>query len=178
MSGGVDSSVAAYLMKERGFDCVGVTMKLFSNTDVGIDRDDVCCSLKDTDDARDVAYRLGIPHYVFNFSADFIEQVIRRFVEAYESGRTPNPCIDCNRYIKFDRLFSRARDLEYTFVVTGHYARIEDGGQGNRVGPGFSQREKTREPGRVFRNGRGLRGFYRTSHGQALPARELRRHGR
>lgn len=125
MSGGVDSSVAAYLAKECGFGCVGVTMKLFSNEDVGMDRDDVCCSLKDTDDARDVAYRLGIPHYVFNFSADFIEQVIRRFVEAYENGRTPNPCIDCNRYIKFDRLFSRARELEYTFVVTGHYARIE-----------------------------------------------------
>jgi tRNA-specific 2-thiouridylase len=125
MSGGVDSSVAAYLMKERGFDCIGVTMKLFSNEDVGMDRDDVCCSLKDTDDARDVAYRLGIPHYVFNFSADFIDQVIQRFVEAYENGRTPNPCIDCNRYIKFDKLFSRARDLEYTFVVTGHYARVE-----------------------------------------------------
>jgi tRNA-specific 2-thiouridylase len=130
MSGGVDSSVAAFLMKEQGFDCVGVTMKLFSNADVGMDRDDVCCSLKDTDDARDVAYRLGIPHYVFNFSADFIDQVIRRFVEAYENGRTPNPCIDCNRYIKFDRLFSRAMDLEYTFVVTGHYARIEQDGTG------------------------------------------------
>jgi tRNA-specific 2-thiouridylase len=125
MSGGVDSSVAAYLMKERGFDCIGTTMKLFSNEDVGIDRDDVCCSLKDTEDARAVAYRLGIPHYVFNFSADFIDRVIRRFVEAYENGRTPNPCIDCNRYIKFDRLFSRARELEYAFVVTGHYARIE-----------------------------------------------------
>jgi tRNA-specific 2-thiouridylase len=130
MSGGVDSSVAAYLMKEQGFDCAGVTMKLFSNTDVGMDRDDVCCSLRDTDDARDVAYRLGIPHYVFNFSADFIEQVIRRFVDAYENGRTPNPCIDCNRYIKFGRLFSRAVDLEYTFVVTGHYARVEQDGPG------------------------------------------------
>jgi tRNA-specific 2-thiouridylase len=112
-------------MKERGFDCVGVTMKLFSNPDIGMDRDDVCCSLKDTDDARDVAYRLGISHYVFNFSADFIEQVIERFVEAYENGHTPNPCIDCNRYIKFDKLFSRAMDLEYTFLVTGHYARTE-----------------------------------------------------
>ncbi|MDR2137252.1 MAG: tRNA 2-thiouridine(34) synthase MnmA [Synergistaceae bacterium] len=131
MSGGVDSSVAAYLMKERGFDCVGVTMKLFSNEDVGIDRGDTCCSLKDADDARGVAYRLGIPHYVFNFSEDFIEQVIRRFVEAYEQGLTPNPCIDCNRYIKFERLFLRAKELEYSFVVTGHYARIEkDGAKG------------------------------------------------
>ncbi|MDR2179388.1 MAG: tRNA 2-thiouridine(34) synthase MnmA [Synergistaceae bacterium] len=129
MSGGVDSSVAAHLMKERGFDCVGVTMKLFSNADVGIDRDDVCCSLKDTEDARDVAFRLGIPHYVFNFTAEFAERVIRRFVEAYENGLTPNPCIDCNRYIKFDRLFARAMDLEYAFVVTGHYARIEQTGR-------------------------------------------------
>jgi tRNA-specific 2-thiouridylase len=125
MSGGVDSSVAACLMKERGFDCVGVTMKLFSNEDVGIERDDACCSLKDADDARDVAYRLEIPHYVFNFSENFKREVIRRFVEAYENGDTPNPCIDCNRYIKFDRLLSRARELEYDFVVTGHYARIE-----------------------------------------------------
>jgi tRNA-specific 2-thiouridylase len=125
MSGGVDSSVAAHLMKEKGFDCVGVTMKLFSNEDVGIDRDDVCCSLKDTDDARGVAYRLGIPHYVFNFSEDFIEEVIRRFVEAYEKGFTPNPCVDCNRYIKFEKLFLRARELEYAFLVTGHYARVE-----------------------------------------------------
>ncbi|MDR1379442.1 MAG: tRNA 2-thiouridine(34) synthase MnmA [Synergistaceae bacterium] len=131
MSGGVDSSVAAHLMKENGFDCVGVTMKLFSNENIGIDRDDVCCSLKDTDDARGVAYRLGIPHYVFNFSKDFIEQVIRRFVEAYEKGLTPNPCIDCNRYIKFEKLFLRAKELEYSFLVTGHYARIEkDGAEG------------------------------------------------
>jgi tRNA-specific 2-thiouridylase len=78
-----------------------------------------------------VAYRLGIPHYIFNFSKDFVEQVIRRFVEAYEKGLTPNPCIDCNRYIKFERLFLRARELEYSFVATGHYARIEkDGAKG------------------------------------------------
>ncbi|MDR1622442.1 MAG: tRNA 2-thiouridine(34) synthase MnmA [Synergistaceae bacterium] len=131
MSGGVDSSVAAFLMKERGFGCVGVTMKLFSNEDVGIARDDTCCSLKDTDDARGVAYRLGIPHYVFNFSGDFIEQVIRRFAEAYENGLTPNPCVDCNRYIKFERLLLRARELEYSFLATGHYARIQkDGAKG------------------------------------------------
>ncbi|MDR1873536.1 MAG: tRNA 2-thiouridine(34) synthase MnmA [Synergistaceae bacterium] len=125
MSGGVDSSVAACLTKERGLDCVGVTMKLFSNEDVGMDRDDACCSLKDTDDARGVAFRLGIPHYVFNFSEDFKREVIRRFVEAYEDGHTPNPCVDCNRYIKFDRLLARVRQLEYDFLVTGHYARVE-----------------------------------------------------
>jgi tRNA-specific 2-thiouridylase len=100
-------------------------MKLFSNDDVGIERDDVCCSLKDTEDARAVAYRLGIPHYVFNFSDDFIKEVIQRYVDTYASGRTPNPCIDCNRYIKFEKLMLRARQMEYDYVVTGHYARIE-----------------------------------------------------
>jgi tRNA-specific 2-thiouridylase len=124
MSGGVDSSVAAYLMKAGGYDCTGVTMKLFSNEAIGVE-DSACCSLKDTDDARGVAWRLEIPHYVFNFSEDFERRVIRRFVEAYKRGDTPNPCIDCNRYIKFERLFARARLLEYDFIVTGHYARIE-----------------------------------------------------
>ncbi|MDR2522909.1 MAG: tRNA 2-thiouridine(34) synthase MnmA [Synergistaceae bacterium] len=131
MSGGVDSSVAAYLMKERGFDCTGVTMKLFSNEDVGFDRDDTCCSLKDTDDARAVACQLGISHYVFNFSDEFLSQVIRRFTEAYEKGLTPNPCVDCNRCVKFGRLLRRAVELEYDCLVTGHYARIEqDAGSG------------------------------------------------
>jgi tRNA-specific 2-thiouridylase len=131
MSGGVDSSVAAYLMKARGCDCVGVTMKLFSNEDIGVE-DSACCSVKDTDDARGVAWRLGIPHYVFNFSGDFEREVIRRFVAAYGRGDTPNPCVDCNRYIKFERLFSRARLLEYDFIVTGHYARIEWDGEKGR----------------------------------------------
>jgi tRNA-specific 2-thiouridylase len=131
MSGGVDSSVAAYLMKAGGYDCTGITMKLFSNEDIGVE-DSACCSLKDTDDARGVAWRLEIPHYVFNFSEDFERRVIRRFVEAYGRGDTPNPCIDCNRYIKFERLFARARLLEYDFVVTGHYARIEWNGEKGR----------------------------------------------
>jgi tRNA-specific 2-thiouridylase len=124
MSGGVDSSVAAYLMRERGFDCVGVTMKLYSNGDVGAD-DAVCCSARDADDARAVAWALGIPHYVFNFTADFDRNVIRRFVELYGQGRTPNPCVDCNRFIKFGRLLGRAMELDFSHVVTGHYARIE-----------------------------------------------------
>jgi tRNA-specific 2-thiouridylase len=130
MSGGVDSSVAACLMKEKGFDCVGVTMKLFTNEDIGAERGDVCCSLRDTDDARSVAYRLGIPHYVFNFAEDFKREVIQRFVDAYENGFTPNPCIDCNRYIKFEKLLDRARELEYDFIATGHYARVERSGGG------------------------------------------------
>lgn len=125
MSGGVDSSVAAYLMKEQGYDCVGVTMKLFHNEDVGVSRTKTCCSLDDVEDARTVAFRLGIPFYVFNFSRDFKTQVMDRFAAAYESGLTPNPCIDCNRYLKFDRLLQRAKELGCGTVVTGHYARIE-----------------------------------------------------
>ena len=125
MSGGVDSSAAAYLMKEKGFDIIGVTLKLFDNDDAGI-REKTCCSLADVEDAKSVAKRLGIRHYTFNFKDDFREQVISRFIDAYEHCRTPNPCIDCNRYIKFKRLNERAAELGYDYVVTGHYARIEE----------------------------------------------------
>ena len=125
MSGGVDSSVAAFLMTERGYDCIGATMKLFRNEDVGVPQGHTCCSLDDVEDARQVAQTLGMPHYVFNFSDRFKEEVIDRFVDAYENGQTPNPCIDCNRFLKFDKLFTRAREAECDCVVTGHYARIE-----------------------------------------------------
>ncbi|MBQ8401397.1 MAG: tRNA 2-thiouridine(34) synthase MnmA [Clostridia bacterium] len=125
MSGGVDSSVAACLMKQRGFDCIGVTMKLFANEDIGIAGEHSCCSLDDVEDARSVARMLEIPYYVFNFADRFREDVIARFISAYENGRTPNPCIDCNRYLKFDKLYHRAGELGRDFVVTGHYARIE-----------------------------------------------------
>lgn len=125
MSGGVDSSVAAFLTKQAGYDCIGVTMKLFQNEDIGVSRAKACCSLDDAEDARSVARHLGIPYYVFNFSRDFEAQVIDRFAAAYESGATPNPCIDCNRCLKFDRLFQRARALGCEVIVTGHYARIE-----------------------------------------------------
>ena len=124
MSGGVDSSVAAYLTKERGYDCIGVTMKLFQNEDTGMLRAHTCCSLEDVEDARSVAFALGMPYYVFNFSERFREDVLERFADCYEHGRTPNPCIDCNRYLKFEKLFLRARELACDFVVTGHYARI------------------------------------------------------
>ena len=132
MSGGVDSSVAAYLMKEAGYDCTGVTMKLFQNEDVGISRDHSCCSLDDVEDARNVAFHLGIPFHVFNFSERFEECVIRRFVDAYENGMTPNPCIDCNRFLKFDKLYSRAKELGCDTIVTGHYAQIEQDPQTGR----------------------------------------------
>ena len=132
MSGGVDSGVAAFLMKEQGYDLMGVTMKLFQNEDVGIPRAHSCCSLDDVEDARSVAYKLDIPYHVFNFSESFAQTVISRFIDAYENGRTPNPCIDCNRYLKFDRLYSRARELGCGCIATGHYARIEQDRESGR----------------------------------------------
>lgn len=125
MSGGVDSSVAALLMKEEGYDCIGATMRLFDNEDAGVSTDKACCSLADTEDARSVAYSLGMPYYVFNFTDDFRAQVIDCFISAYENGLTPNPCIDCNRTMKFDKLYQRAVMLGCDCIVTGHYARIE-----------------------------------------------------
>lgn len=125
MSGGVDSSVAAFLMKEKGFECIGATMKLH-DTAVDSGAGKTCCSLDDIEDARSVAIRLGIPYYVFNFKDEFKEKVIDKFIATYESGGTPNPCIDCNRYLKFEKLFQRMRELSFDYVVTGHYARIEE----------------------------------------------------
>lgn len=125
MSGGVDSSVAAYLMKEQGYECMGVTMKLFSNDEVGVSKEHSCCSLDDVEDARIVAHSMGMPHHVFNFSEKFEEKVIKNFVYCYENGMTPNPCIECNRHLKFHKLHDRMRELEYDYVVTGHYARVE-----------------------------------------------------
>ncbi len=125
MSGGVDSSVAAYLIKSKGYDSVGVTLKLFSNEDIDLDRDKTCCSLSDVEDARSVAIRLGMPHHVFNFSDNFKEKVIDRFIPTYEAGGTPNPCIDCNRFIKWRQLLSRADLMECSHIATGHYARVE-----------------------------------------------------
>ena len=124
MSGGVDSSAAAALMCSRGYECVGVTMKLYDAEQTDSSRLKACCTLEDAEDARSVAYRLGMQYYVFNFKEDFREQVIGRFVDAYERGETPNPCIDCNRYMKFEKLYQRARVLGYDTIVTGHYARI------------------------------------------------------
>ncbi len=124
MSGGVDSSVAAKLLLDAGDNCFGCTMKLYANEDAGISRGHTCCSLDDVEDARSVAFRLGIPYQVFNFSDDFREKVIGNFVDSYCRGITPNPCIECNKHMKFDKLHLRAKTLGYDYVATGHYARI------------------------------------------------------
>mgnify|MGYP003218010892 FL=1 len=103
-------------------------MKLYNNDAINNDGH-TCCSLDDVEDARDVAFRLGIPHYVFDYSGEFEDEVMRSFVEEYEAGHTPNPCIECNRRMKFSRLLQRAEELGCDFIATGHYARIERAGQ-------------------------------------------------
>ena len=118
MSGGVDSSVAAHLTQRDGYDCIGATMRLYDG------EDGTCCSLDAVEDARSVAYKLGMSFHVFNFTEDFRKKVMDDFVCAYESGLTPNPCVQCNRHLKFDRLLERALLLGCSCVVTGHYARI------------------------------------------------------
>jgi tRNA-uridine 2-sulfurtransferase len=125
MSGGVDSSVAAALLLEEGHEVVGATMKLW-----GGDSDTGCCSVADVEDARRVAQQLGVTHHVFNFSDDFDAHVVEPYVAAHAEGRTPNPCVECNRHLKFDRLLRRADQLGFDAVATGHHARVvEDGGR-------------------------------------------------
>ena len=119
MSGGVDSSVAAALLVDQGFDVVGVTMKLW-----GGESDSGCCSVSDVDDARWVANQLGIEHHVFNFGDEFTKHVVAPFVDTHRSGGTPNPCIECNRHIKFDLFFDRARLIGFDRIATGHYAQV------------------------------------------------------
>jgi tRNA-specific 2-thiouridylase len=126
MSGGVDSSVAALLLKQAGHDVVGVTMKLW-----GGDSDTGCCSVSDVDDARRVAQQLGIDHLVFNFGDDFNEHVVAPYVDAHAKGLTPNPCIECNRSVKFARLAERAELLGFDAVATGHHARIGHSANGH-----------------------------------------------
>ena len=124
MSGGVDSSVAAALMVDKGYDCMGCTMRLYENDMVGKDLFDTCCSLADTQDARAVCDRLGIDYQIFHYEAEFRENVIEPFVCSYERGETPNPCIRCNKYLKFDILYQKGREMGFDYIVTGHYARI------------------------------------------------------
>ena len=122
MSGGVDSSVAAALLVERGHRVVGATMKLW-----GGPSDRGCCSVADVEDARRVCQQLGIDHHVFNFSEAFERHVVGPYVEDHRAGRTPNPCVECNRHLKFDRFLERAKALGFDAVATGHHARVEDG---------------------------------------------------
>ena len=139
MSGGVDSSVAAYLMKEKGYECVGCTMKLYANEDIDVDATNTCCSLDDVEDAKAVARRLDMPHYTFNFQDRFRETVIDDFIYCYENGMTPNPCIQCNKHLKFSELFQRATVLECEKVVTGHYARIRESENGYQLLKGLDE---------------------------------------
>ena len=132
MSGGVDSSVAAYLMLQQGYECQGTTMRLYRNVDIGLNQFHTCCSQQDIDDASEVAFQLDIPYEVLDFTPDFKEQIIGKFVRVYESGGTPNPCIDCNRYMKFDKLLRAAQEKGLHYVVTGHYAQIAYDGAAGR----------------------------------------------
>jgi tRNA-specific 2-thiouridylase len=127
MSGGVDSSVAAALLRDRGYEVTGVTLKLW-----GGESDSGCCSAADVEDARRVAAQLDIPHYVFNLTDDFDVRVVSPYVDAYAAGRTPNPCVECNRSIKFGRLLARADALEFDAVATGHHARVHRDADGRR----------------------------------------------
>lgn len=125
MSGGVDSSCAAFLMREQGYECMGTTMRLYRNEDLGACNFRTCCSEKDIEDASEVAFQLDIPYEVLDFTADFQDKIIEKFIRTYEEGGTPNPCIDCNRIMKFDKLLDFAFAHGLNYIVTGHYARIE-----------------------------------------------------
>lgn len=128
MSGGVDSSVAAALLRDEGHEVVGVTLKLW-----GGESDSGCCSVSDVDDARRVAQQLDLEHLVFNFGEDFTRHVVEPYVRDHAAGLTPNPCIECNRHLKFERLLTRARALGFDAVATGHHARLVPDGPGGGV---------------------------------------------
>ena len=126
LSGGVDSSVAAYLLKEQGYDVIGVTMQIWQEQDIFTQEEEGgCCGLSAVDDARRVAQLLDIPYYVMNFRSDFQCSVINYFVDEYKKGCTPNPCNACNRYVKWEALLKRALEIGADYIATGHYARIK-----------------------------------------------------
>ncbi|WP_244833054.1 tRNA 2-thiouridine(34) synthase MnmA [Clostridium sp. BJN0001] len=124
MSGGVDSSVAAYLLKEQGYDVIGATMQIWQEDNDYEEKEGGCCSFSAVNDARMVCDKLGIPFYVLNFRDYFKDKVIDNFVQEYIDGRTPNPCIQCNKYLKFNELLRRARGIGADYVATGHYAKV------------------------------------------------------
>lgn len=132
MSGGVDSSLSAALLKEQGYECIGVTMHLWDNENYYDPNSRGCCSLITVEDARREAERLGIPYYVLNFKEIFKNTVIANFVDEYNRGRTPNPCVVCNKYLKFEALLQKARELDADYLATGHYARVRKNNCGGR----------------------------------------------
>ena len=126
MSGGVDSSVAAWLLKEQGYDVIGVTMQIWQDEENEVQEENGgCCGLSAVDDARRVASSIGIPYYVMNFKQEFQKNVIDYFTKEYLNGRTPNPCIACNRYVKWEALLQRSLSIGADYIATGHYARID-----------------------------------------------------
>ncbi len=140
MSGGVDSSVAALLLKQQGYDVTGVTMEVWPQTDPAVmETEGSCCGLSAVEDAKRVASVIGIPHYVMNFRKEFEDSVIADFVKSYREGRTPNPCIVCNRYVKWESLLQKSLALGAGFIATGHYAnvvRMPDGRYGMKRAEG------------------------------------------
>lgn len=146
MSGGVDSSVAAKILMDKGYDVTGVTLKLYDNDDIVTKETRTCCSLTDVEDARSVAYKLGFEHYVFNFKDKFKKDVMDKFSESYLNGETPNPCIECNRHIKFDKMLQRAEELGFDYIATGHYAHIvfnDKTGRYNMIRPKDRSKDQT-----------------------------------
>ena len=133
MSGGVDSSVAAALLKEQGYHVIGATMRLWTYSDVANSKHEGCCAESAVEDARRVCDKLGIDFYVMNFKDEFRDKVVDYFVREYTRGRTPNPCIACNKYLKFDAFMKRALAMGIDYVATGHYAKIERGADGKYI---------------------------------------------
>ena len=125
MSGGVDSSVAAYILKEEGYEVIGVTLTQIPNDDIYEEAEGGCCSISSVFDAKKVAHDLGIPHYVMNFKGLFERKVIDYFVDEYLKGNTPNPCVACNKYIRFSEFLEKAKGLGADYIATGHYAIVE-----------------------------------------------------